>query len=218
MIVVGNTNLKVSGVYCLKDPETGKIRYVGQSKNIHNRYYYGHLKSDRVSSHPVTSWVNKLKDSDKIPSIEILEICENPIDVEKQWIDKIKSQGHDLLNIHGGGRIPASVGNGKTTKIWSVEGMPSPWVFLCRSFYAKRSNKSIDDRLKELKKERDSKKSEFDILQFELFCARILLDAYHESSKQVHFAEKWLMGVAGKVNKKYPNTVIVMSVDGVRLT
>ena len=211
-------NLKVSGIYCLNDPDTGEMRYVGQSKNIHNRYYNGHLKSDRLSCHPVTFWINKLKDNGKTPSIEILEVCDNPIDIEKHWIDKIKAEGHNLLNIHGGGRIPSSMGNGKTTKLWSVEGMTSPGVFVCRSLYAMRSKKSIDDRLKELKKERDSKKSEFDLLQFELFCVRILLEAYHSTSKQVIFAERWLMGVADKVNKKYPETIIVMSVDGVRLT
>lgn len=209
--------LKAPGIYCLKHPETKEVRYVGQSKNIRKRYLDGHLRSPRTSNYPVSRWVNKLLDLGLTPEIEVLEYCNNPIDSEKMWIDKFKAEGARLLNIHGGGPMPAATGNGVTTKIWSVRGMPTPWIFLCRTLFPMRDRESISNALSIMREDRRSRKTEFDKLQFELRCARILLEQYSANSKQVKFAEKWLMDVSDKVNKKYPKTIIIMSPDGEQL-
>lgn len=209
-------SLKISGVYALIDPNTRQVRYVGQSKNIHQRYA-AHLGAPRKATHPVTRWVRKLRDQGLRPEIKVLEKHARPVSIEKAWIARMREEGANLLNIHEGGGMPASTGNGVTTKIWSVKGLPTPWIFLCRTMFSQRKIESVNLKLKEMKKERDSRKTEYDRLMFELVCARILLENYGKETKQVSFAEKWLMGVAGKVNEKYPETVIVMSVDGERL-
>lgn len=217
VIVMNKPSLKVSGVYCLKDPETGLVRYVGQSKNIHNRYYNGHLHAQKKTGHPVSMWTNKLKESGLKPVIEILELHESPEDIESDWIEKMRGQGCDLLNIHAGGRMPSAIGNGVTTKIWSVSGMVTPWLFLCKTLYPQRGNDMVSSSLKLMKEERASRKSEEGLLRFELDCAKFLLDNFHKSSKQVAFVEKWLLKVAGRINKKYPGMLVVMSCDGVRV-
>ena len=209
-------SLKISGVYALIDPNTRQVRYVGQSKNIHKRYV-AHLSAPRKAAYPVTMWVRKLRDQGLRPEIKVLEKHARPESIEKAWIAKMREEGANLLNIHEGGGRPASTGNGVTTKIWSVNGLPTPWMFLCRTMFSQRKIESVNIKLKEMKKERDSRKTEYDLLMLELVCARVLLENYGKETKQVSFAEKWLMGVAGKVNEKYPETVIVMSVDGERL-
>ena len=211
-------SLQVSGIYALIDPISGDIRYVGQSKNIYNRFYYGHLTQGKRPNYPVSNWIAKLESLNLKPEIKVLEEHNDPASIEAEWITKIKQSGANLLNLHAGGAIPAVYGNGKTTKIWSVEGMTSPWIMLCRSLNG-RGGKSKDAiNLKEqLKEIRKSKKTEYEILRFELACAKAMMDNLWFGLDRVRLAEEWVIKVADQVNAKYPETVIVMGADGVRI-
>ena len=213
-----NKSLKTSGIYGLIDPRTNCIRYVGRSKNIYKRYYSGHMYSNPQTGHPVSLWIDKLRKLGLKPGITILQKHKKPEDIEKYWIDEYREKGNKLLNIHGGGLHPSSTGNGQTTKIWSVNGLTTPWLFLCRSFFAfRKDSELIDSTLSNMKLDRNSRKTELDILNFELSCAYKLLNNYPKNSKQVLYVERWLVGVADKVNNKYPDLIQLIDVNGKRI-
>ena len=82
-------------VYCLRDPNTKNIFYVGATGNPMKRKS-DHLKSNR----------NKLKSIDRLigrgcnPLFEVLEFADNSILGERElfWMKKLRIEGHKLEN------------------------------------------------------------------------------------------------------------------------
>lgn len=63
-------------IYCLKDPRTNQIRYIGKTtKELHKRLLHGHL-CDKTKTHK-TNWINSLKKEGLLPIIELIKSCKN---------------------------------------------------------------------------------------------------------------------------------------------
>jgi NUMOD3 motif len=93
-------------IYGLKDPLSGKIRYVGRSSNglkrptEHMRPHALARKTHR------SSWIKSVLAKGTIPEVVILERTEfqNQLnDLEKKWITKFRNDGIKLVNHTDGG-------------------------------------------------------------------------------------------------------------------
>lgn len=84
-------------VYGLKDPDTGKICYVGKTTHPFRRYY-GHIYRPGSGN---KLWVSSLLENGKFPLWSLLEVTDTHTwrDRERHWI----SQFQDLHNIDYGG-------------------------------------------------------------------------------------------------------------------
>ncbi len=85
-------------IYCLKDPFTLQVVYVGQtSQTIENRLS-GHMAEQRASKKK--DWIDSLKANKKTPLISIIENTDSSSasEREKFWINYYYSIGAKLLN------------------------------------------------------------------------------------------------------------------------
>lgn len=85
-------------IYCIMEPETRLVRYVGwTAKNLEDRLV-GHLRDPR--SMIMSKWLQSLKEKKLAPKIEFLEQVEWNArhKKEREWIIKFSSQGAPLLN------------------------------------------------------------------------------------------------------------------------
>lgn len=94
---------KLSGIYGLVDPNTGHLRYIGLSKNIHKRFK-DHLKIQRFRKIKATTHLyNWLRSLDKQPELIIIELTDNLAESEQFYISYFKSLGCNLVNGTSGG-------------------------------------------------------------------------------------------------------------------
>lgn len=95
-------------IYCLKDPSTLEIRYVGKTKQKLYARLSAHKRYARTTLRPThaTNWINKLLKNNLSPIIEVLEIVNEDSwqDREKFWIKHYKSNGLNLTNTQEGGQ------------------------------------------------------------------------------------------------------------------
>ena len=94
-------------IYGLLDPDTREVRYIGKTgRELKNRHRE-HITDLKDNSHKV-KWIKKLKTSNKLPIIELIEECNelNWSEREKYWI----TQFTNLTNSTDGGE------DGKHTK------------------------------------------------------------------------------------------------------
>lgn len=91
-------------IYALKDPRDNRVRYIGKSVNIKNRYL-SHLNTFDGTNLRKENWIKSLLDKGLKPVVEIIEICNrnNWADCEKYWIKKFRAIDSDLTNISDGG-------------------------------------------------------------------------------------------------------------------
>jgi hypothetical protein len=93
-------------VYCLVDPRTKGIRYVGSSADPYERLR-DHISAGSDSrGKPTVSWVKELKAAGLRP--EVVVIAERPtrgaaVVLENETIARFRAEGHDLLNGGVGG-------------------------------------------------------------------------------------------------------------------
>ena len=69
---------KIGYIYCLKDPRTDEIRYVGQTINDPKKRMAQHIHQEKRTTGKLThvnSWIRNLKQSNLCPIMEILEEC-----------------------------------------------------------------------------------------------------------------------------------------------
>lgn len=113
--------METTKIYCLADPITGRVRYVGKSNNPTKRL--GQHISLALGGRGVKSksasinvrkdvWIRSLVDQDLKPELRILQ--EVPLSkwksTERAWIRRMKDHGEPLLNMApGGSYIPKSV-------------------------------------------------------------------------------------------------------------
>lgn len=92
-------------IYCLKDPLTFEIRYVGQTNNL-NRRFKSHLsksineKSSEYKTHK-SRWIRSILNSNMIPILEIIDTCSNLEEsnkLENFYITKFTNEGISLTN------------------------------------------------------------------------------------------------------------------------
>jgi hypothetical protein len=93
--------MKEFKIYCLKDPDTMEIRYIGvtTSKYISRRLsQHNYCANNNYQTH-VAKWIRKIG---KSPIIELIEICNKDNWEEKEiyWINYYDN----LTNIHEGGK------------------------------------------------------------------------------------------------------------------
>ena len=96
----GQTN-----IYCLVDPISNLIRYVGKSDDTSIRLKE-HIRKSKDSKTHKNNWIQSLLKKGLRPEILILDtvdVCEWEY-WEKYWIDQIKNWGFNLTNIAEGGR------------------------------------------------------------------------------------------------------------------
>lgn len=97
-----NITIKEFKIYCLKDPETLEIRYIGvtSSKLIFRYYQHIHSAKHRRGTR-VSKWIYSLLKRNLKPIIELIEIA-----YENSWEEKEKywiKQFDNLTNISKGG-------------------------------------------------------------------------------------------------------------------
>lgn len=72
-------------IYCLKDPDTNEIRYIGKTNNLKQRF---HNHKNKITGTHCSNWILKLKANGKVPIMELVEECSNDIWQEREiyWI------------------------------------------------------------------------------------------------------------------------------------
>jgi hypothetical protein len=85
-------------IYVLTEPDTGNVRYVGQTRHLFRRYAW-HLASLRGNS-PKVQWLTALERRAVLPGLQVLEavIKEDAGTRERWWIQYWQEQGAQLLN------------------------------------------------------------------------------------------------------------------------
>ena len=195
----------ISGIYALKCPSTGEVRYVGKSKNIKKRFS-AHCMAGTKSGYPVSFWIDKLRKLGLRPVLEVLLETENVDEEEIKFIAHYRAIGCNLLNLHSGGAMPASMGNGKTKDVFSVSGLLSPWMILCRSMMGLRQRSDvIDSAMRLLKSQYDECKTEKDRLEFQLKCFGIVQDVCKVEAQDK--VEQWIIKAAPQINKVYKGRI-----------
>jgi GIY-YIG catalytic domain len=94
-------------IYCLANPETGQVRYVGKTNDPKKRIA-AHLSNKAERARPKVCWIDSLIKKGLTPSMEVIEVveCESDADwqdAERFWIAYFKFLGFRLLNLDGGG-------------------------------------------------------------------------------------------------------------------
>ena len=112
----------MKSIYALKDPETGEIKYVGATNNIHKRYQR-HCYRDKKPKGPKSLWCNSLINKGLKPILVVLDAePENWGLAEDYWI---KKHIDTVLNSQSGGNHKGStqfdeykrrIGNGNIGK------------------------------------------------------------------------------------------------------
>lgn len=96
---------RLVSIYCLKDPESGDVRYVGWSIDPRSRLK-SHIKvakNGRENNHR-TNWIKSLLRRGAVPVLEVLET--GIIDftsAERAWISHFREMGCNLTNGTDGG-------------------------------------------------------------------------------------------------------------------
>ncbi len=95
--------INTSYIYCLVDPRTDDVRYVGMAKDVRHRVWQ-HMYYNRGGSHKV-NWINALKRADLEPRAYILEVCRGDEwkEAEVRWISHYRTVGLGLTNATDGG-------------------------------------------------------------------------------------------------------------------
>lgn len=106
---------KLIFIYELLDPETLKVRYVGQTNNIKKRYN-SHIHSYKREKTPKANWIKKLKKKNKLPILRIVAVT------NKTWADSSEElcisniNKEDKLNVRPGGNTSRGLKHSKKTK------------------------------------------------------------------------------------------------------
>lgn len=92
-------------IYCLKDPTTGAVRYIGNTNQPLSLRVNGHRWEARNSDKqtPKIEWLRTL---DVEPIVEIIETVPQSAGAERErfWIKKFRDDGADLVNSWMAGR------------------------------------------------------------------------------------------------------------------
>lgn len=97
-------------IYVLKDPLTDEVRYVGKTMNCKQRLYNHIINAPKFKRHSST-WINSLLKKNLVPSMSILEECDELgwVERESYWIKQFDNLTNHTLG--GEGRLS----NGKNT-------------------------------------------------------------------------------------------------------
>lgn len=90
----------VCTIYTLSDPNTGEIRYIGQTTSVLSKRLTDHIASARKGKNYLHNWIKSVNYS---PIIELLE--DNAVwnESEIYWIEQFRQWGFRLVNSTKGG-------------------------------------------------------------------------------------------------------------------
>lgn len=90
-------------IYCLGDPLTNEVRYVGLTRNLGRRYKQ-YIKGRGHTRH-LRNWVECLRLEDRLPDLKIVGECSesDASFAERYWIYLLSTNGCRLLNLTSGG-------------------------------------------------------------------------------------------------------------------
>ena len=91
-------------IYGLYDPVEFEVRYVGAADDIQRRFGQ-HCTDARQQRSAIGRWIWSLHEQGlrPIPFLLSEALYENCATEETWWIDRLRKDGHDLLNVHKGG-------------------------------------------------------------------------------------------------------------------
>lgn len=91
-------------IYCLIDPRTNQIRYIGKAKNPSDRYR-NHINSSRDKNTHKRNWINNMRKEGVRPELLILDSVSSKewIFWERFYIGLYRSYGFNLVNHTEGG-------------------------------------------------------------------------------------------------------------------
>lgn len=89
-------------IYCLCEPRSGEIRYVGKADDPERRFKKHLCNGENCHR---TAWIRSLAADDIQPALILLEECpkENWQERERHWIAFLRENGADLVNSTDGG-------------------------------------------------------------------------------------------------------------------
>lgn len=93
-------------IYCLIDPITSEVRYVGKASNVKKRFHR-HL-SEKRGTHK-NNWIYSLESKGLKPSILVVQSLYDCTDEQWQnaeifWINHYRNEGCNLCNLDAGGK------------------------------------------------------------------------------------------------------------------
>lgn len=90
-------------IYCLKDPTTGDVRYIGQTNRLKRRLA-AHLRESAKESNHLGNWLRSLKGEKPVLTV-LHEVAENESwqEEERRYIFIARGMGVDLVNSTDGG-------------------------------------------------------------------------------------------------------------------
>lgn len=96
-------------IYALRDPRTGRIRYVGKTVDRESRIIdhisQARLNASRGRATRKEYWILQLDRLGLRPTVEVLEVvtCDTWEERERRWIAELRALGYELTNIAAGG-------------------------------------------------------------------------------------------------------------------
>lgn len=93
--------MKRETIYCLTDPQTFEVKYVGRTTKDPAVRLKQHLSANNKGNGGLQHWINSLKKINKKPTINILEVvipC-HASQAEKKWLMYYDKKGIYLLNL-----------------------------------------------------------------------------------------------------------------------
>lgn len=109
-------------IYSLSHPETGELRYVGQTSQSPRVRFLGHLQSARTvktDRRPVTDWIRKLMNDGLQPIQKVLYETYSEDDVNRMEVSAIRGlrrRKYRLLNLQSGGNCPRGLKRSEEAK------------------------------------------------------------------------------------------------------
>jgi hypothetical protein len=99
----GETGL--TNIYCLIDPISNLIRYIGKADDVKIRLNE-HIRKSKYTKTHKNNWIQSLLNKNLKPKLEIIDTI--PIEEwgfwEQYWIDQFKVWGFNLTNLANGGK------------------------------------------------------------------------------------------------------------------
>lgn len=89
-------------IYCLKDPTTGDVRYIGQTNSLKNRLR-AHFTTSAREKTRLGNWLRSLSEKPIIAVLHEVAEGESWVEEERRYISCARAMGVDLVNATDGG-------------------------------------------------------------------------------------------------------------------
>jgi hypothetical protein len=95
----------INYIYILIDPRDNKIKYIGKSNNVEDRYVRHLRQCNSETPTKKNNWIKSLKEKGLKPLYEVIDECDSDYinDLEVYWIEQFRQWGIELKNMTEGG-------------------------------------------------------------------------------------------------------------------